>query len=325
MEPTSTTVSLTTTSLPLSTELPDDIDVIYESSTVSLPPIEHFELLDDISASSTISGGAAVAEQDSEFNWWDVDDAHVPAFTEPALSPSTTTPAWNILTLIPSTNKLTAINDDDEWAIFNTTSLPSVTPLNHLSESNAELDFDMNDYFTGPHLSTAASVDSIKNHSSPLIPFFFNNHDTKEHFAGLNKPMSPTLAIPPFSWMLHLANQNKSALQSRRQSSINKTRTTTSSTTTTDKIRKKKNPVILKGKRGNHLEHVYDHCHKKQCQNGGRLNADCLCVCLPACTGDHCEIGTAPSVSSPEKKTSALLSLSSSLRPRTSPYLWFRT
>ncbi|CAF1125211.1 unnamed protein product [Rotaria sordida] len=33
----------------------------------------------------------------------------------------------------------------------------------------------------------------------------------------------------------------------------------------------------------------YEYCKNKQCYHHGRLNSDCLCICLPAFTGDNCE------------------------------------
>ena len=144
----------------------------------------------------------------------------------------------------------------------------------------------MNDYFTFPSLLTTPRIDLIKNHTLAFVPYFFTDYKTKEQLSGLIKPV-PTLAMPPFSWMIHFANQNKSALQSR-QSLINKT----SITNTTKKKNKKQKRVELKAKIGNNLNHFYEYCHEKQCQNGGRLNSDCLCICLPAFSGENCQIGT---------------------------------
>jgi hypothetical protein len=36
---------------------------------------------------------------------------------------------------------------------------------------------------------------------------------------------------------------------------------------------------------------LYEYCREQQCQHGGRLNTDCLCICLPAYTGKYCETG----------------------------------
>lgn len=35
----------------------------------------------------------------------------------------------------------------------------------------------------------------------------------------------------------------------------------------------------------------YEYCKNKTCHHGGRLNSDCLCICLPTFTGDNCETG----------------------------------
>jgi hypothetical protein len=276
VEPTTTTIlPIGSTSFPFPTELPDDTDDLYESSTIPLPSIEHFDFLDGIPASSTIAGGMAVAQQDSQFNWWDLDEASLPPLTEPNSFPLTTI-ATNTFPLIPSTTKLTPI-DEDEWAIFNTSSI---------TDSNSEIDFDMNDYFTFPALSTTPPIDLIKNNTPSFIPHYFTDSQTKEQLLGLIKPV-PTLAMPPFSWMLHFANQNKSVLQSR-QSVINKTRTTNILKTKN----KKKRVMELKAKRNNNFDHFYEYCDKKQCLNGGRLNSECLCICLPAFNGNNCEKGT---------------------------------
>ncbi|CAF3856755.1 unnamed protein product [Adineta steineri] len=281
IDPTTTsTISIDNSiSIPFSTELPDDddddLEIIYESTTIPLQPIEHFDLLNGFSASSTIAGGAAVAQQDSQFNWWDVNEASLTPFIEPNLSHLTTTLPSNTVTIVPSTNKLTLIEEnDDEWAIFNTSSIPIIT------DSNSEIDFNMNDYFTFP---TASTIETVTNNTLPINPFYFSNHDIKEQLSGLTKPI-PTLAMPPFSWMLHLAKQNQSILQSR-QAFINKT-----SFPIKNKKKNKKKRIELKSKINNHLEHFYDYCNKKQCQHGGRLNSDCLCICLPSYSGTHCEI-----------------------------------
>jgi hypothetical protein len=277
VEPTTSTVPIPTSSHPLSTELPDDIDVVYFSSTIPLQPVEHFDFIEQIPASSTITGGMAVAGQDSQFNWWDLDEATFPPLTEPNPSPppTTTTIAANPFTLIPSTTKLT--NFEDDWAIFNKTSTPSVTKFDHLS--NSDIDVDMNDYFPVPSILRTSTIDSITNNTPPFVPYYFTDYKTNDQLLDLLKP-SPTLAMPPFSWMLHLANQNKSAPQGR-QSLINKNSTMPSKKTIKKKRMDSKTMIN---------DNFYEHCNKKQCQHGGRLNTDCLCICLPAFGGDNCEI-----------------------------------
>lgn len=36
---------------------------------------------------------------------------------------------------------------------------------------------------------------------------------------------------------------------------------------------------------------LFEYCKDQQCLHGGRLTSDCLCICLPAFTGDSCETG----------------------------------
>lgn len=267
VEPTITTVPIPSTSSSLpSTEFSDDSDDEYELSTTPPESIEHFDFIENIPPSSTILGGVAVAEQDSQLNWWDINESSVPPLTE----------AMNSLS---STPKLPTL-DEDDWAIFNTTSIPFNIPSEHLSDLNSEVDIDMNDYFLFPTLSTTPSVDFINNQTPPFVPYFFTDHKTDDQLFGLMKPM-PTLAIPPFSWMLHLAKQNQSK-PIGRQNYLNQ-----NFTSKTKKNKKKR--IDIQRSSNNDLDQFYEYCHKKQCQHGGRLNADCLCICLPAFSGHHCE------------------------------------
>jgi hypothetical protein len=88
----------------------------------------------------------------------------------------------------------------------------------------------------------------------PLIPYYFLKNQTKDKLFESIKPW----IIPPFSWMLNMAAQSQF---------------TSTTTLTTPQI-------------------SYDYCKNKQCYYGGRLNSDCLCICLPTFTGDNCETGT---------------------------------
>ena len=259
------------TSSSVSTTFSDDFDPIDEPST---PPVEHFELIESIPASSTIAGGMAVAQDDSELNWWDMNDS----FTQPLPAPNSA--------LATTTHAIA--QEDQSWDIFNTTTVPvpSFTRFEQLSvdgdmddfehasvvhqdPSNPEVDFDMNDYFL---LTTTVAGDSSRPNDT-FVPYFFNDYkpnDQQKEFLNLIKPI-PTLAMPPFSWMLQQANQTKHG------------QTTSTVKTTTKKTR-------AKGKMSNTpKKHA---CHGKQCQHGGRLNPDCLCICLPAFTGDRCQNGT---------------------------------
>lgn len=285
VEPTTTiaTIPIASTMLPISTEteILDETDAVDESSTIPLETIEHFNFVDGFPPSSTIAGGIAVAQQESQLNWWDLDDVSLTPLTNLNMIPLTTTVATNTFTLIPSTSKL----EEDEWEIFNTSSIPSNIQLEHVSDSNSEIDFDMNDFFSLPTLLTTPTIDVITNNTSPFVPYYLTDYKTKEQLSGLVKPV-PTLAMPPFSWMLHHAKQNRTLLHSR-QSLINKTRTTTLPTNTNKKTR-----AEITSKINNNPDQSFEYCNKKQCQHGGRLNSDCLCICLPAFSGDNCEIGT---------------------------------
>ena len=239
----------------------------YELATEPLASVEHFEFIENIPASSTISGGIVNVEQESPLNWWDVNESSFLPFTESDNSSLTTVPPSPAL-------------EEDDWTLFNTSSIPLTIPSEHQSNLNSEVDLDMNDYFLLPSLSTAPSIQSMHNRTLPFVPFFFADHQNKEHLFDFMKPM-PTLAMPPFSWMLHLARQNRSKSLGR-QNLLNRN--------FTDKIKKKR---IDLHRTSNNTEHdqFYEYCHQKQCQHGGRLNSDCLCICLPAFTGHHCEKG----------------------------------
>ena len=68
-------VAIQSSSVALANEEFEFIDL---SSTI---PIEHFDLIDDILESSTIAGGVAVAQDDSELNWWDLNEAFTQSLT----------------------------------------------------------------------------------------------------------------------------------------------------------------------------------------------------------------------------------------------------
>ena len=302
---TTKTMNKTTSSF-VSTTLSDDFDPIDEPFT---PPVEHFELIGNIPASSTISGGMAVAQDDSELNWWDMSDS----FTEPLPEPR---PA------LTTTTKFVT-HEDQLWDIFNTTTvpIPSITRFEPLSvdvdvddfespsevpddpsHSEVEVDVDMNDYFL---LSTAVTGD-LGHPNDSFVPYYFNDYkpkDEQKELLNLIKPI-PTLAMPPFSWMLHQANQTKHGL---------KTSTLPITTTTTKKKRQAKGKMSNTPKKQS--------CHGKQCQHGGHLNGDCLCICLPAFTGEHCQTGTAEIFENELYTRSS--PFPSSLRSAAETCLWF--
>ena len=94
---------------------------------------------------------------------------------------------------------------------FNSTSIPAVTRFEHLSNDDSlfpsEAEIDMNDYFL---VSTTPDLDH-SNKNETFVPYFFNDYkpkDDQKEFLNLIKPLS-TLAMPPFSWMLHQATQTQ--------------------------------------------------------------------------------------------------------------------
>lgn len=286
VEPKTTTIPIASTSFHFPKEFPADTDASDESSTIPPQSVEHFDFIDNIPASSTIRGGMEVAEHGSRFNWWDLKEASYSPLTESinSLLTTTTITTTNTFTLIPSTIKSTTI-DEDEWAIFNTTSIPLITQLNQLPDTNSDIDVDMNDYFLVSTLSTTPTIYLINNTTPPFVPYYFTDYKPKDQLFDLMKP-APTFAMPPFSWMLHLANQNENELKNR-QTLINKTLTTTTINTNMNKKKRIDSKPIL----SHDIDQFYEYCNRKQCQYGGRLNPDCLCICLPAYSGDNCETG----------------------------------
>jgi hypothetical protein len=248
--------------------------IIPNNSTTSIP-FDHFDFTDEMFPSSTIIGGLAVEQQNLSLNWWDMNDT--------LLSPP------------PLTSNLISSNEDD-WVIFNTTSISSITRFEHLSadddtennneeisqtaehlftfdtDSNSETDVNMNDYILFPVLTTP-TIDLINNNTQTFLPPYFTDNQTKDQLLDYMKPLS-TLAMPPFAWMLNLAVQNKSELQNGKDFLNSTTQQVQLETTTS------KSSAIS-----------YEYCKNKQCNYGGRLNSDCLCICLPTFTGDNCETG----------------------------------
>ena len=270
-----TTYPIWSTALPLATTATvaagnDDFELIDPSSSV---PIEHFDLIDDILSSSTISGGVAVAQDDSELNWWDLNEIFTQSLSE-NVPISSSTRTTNIKPIHSNT-----------MMIYNSTTIPSVTRFEHLSvhidddddEGNTdesvlplEAEIDMNDYF----FVSSTPNENLSNKNQTFVPYYFNDYKPKneqKEFLNLIKPLS-TLAMPPFSWMLQQANQTQQTASPRK---ITRTITTTMTT-----------PMKLK-----HRKISNDVCQGKRCQHGGRLSGDCLCICLPAFTGDVCQTG----------------------------------
>lgn len=212
---------LTTTVRSFTTTIinPDDddpfIDDEVDSTPVSLSEtfnngslsMENFDLADDLEM-STIKDSLVAVQEQLPMNWWNLND--------------TTS---------------TTVDAEDEWIIFNTTSVPFVTRLGHLS---------------------ADAEDSDEIHSP----------DTNS--------------------------------QSNQTTTMNEFLPSPQTTTTTKP----------------YVESLFEYCKDQQCHNGGRLNSDCLCICLPAFAGESCQTGMCW-ISSLKKVTISF----SSLRSRTSTHL----
>ena len=246
-----------------------DLDfVLDDSTTIVVPdnfttsiPIDHSDFIDEILPSSTIGNG-----QNLSLSWWNMNDTSL-------LSSHLTS------TLISSSIHI----EEDDWVIFNTSSIPVVTRFEYLSvdeddddeeinqvtehtESNSEIDVDMNDYILFPALITTPTIDSVNN-TQTFLPYYFLDNKTKDEV------LESTLAMPLLSWKLDMVTENSSELQSEQNSTTIKTKQKIQLQTTTSKP-----PAI-----------VYEYCKDKQCHYGGRLNSDCFCICLPTFTGDNCE------------------------------------
>jgi len=157
--------------------------------------------------------------------------------------------------------------EEDDSIMFNTSSIKPITRFEHLSaDDNIESNVDMNDYIL---YSTTPIIDLLT-----FIPYHSVNNKTKNQLFEYIKPLE-TLGIPPFSWMLNMAAQNKSQFLNSTTITTEKPKLTTITTTTASKT-----PDIF-----------YEYCKNKQCYHGGHLNSDCLCICLPTFTGDNCETG----------------------------------
>ena len=258
-------------------------NIPYGFPSIPLPPIEHFDFIKEIPVSSTIVGGLAVAQQDFQLNWWDLQDASFPPMFETSKIHLTTTVTTTTVTLILTTDLKSYEQEEDEWSIFDTSSKTSITESDY---PNSELDFDMNDYFVFPTLSTTLTTDMINYNTQPFVPYYFTDYKTKEQLLDLMKPI-PTLVPPPFSWMLHMAYQNKT--KSKGRQNLNDQVSAMTLSPVTSKKKNKKNREPLKITINNNYDYFFEYCNKKQCQNGGRLNSYCLCICLPAFSGDNCE------------------------------------
>ena len=244
-----------------------------QTSTVPPESVEHFEFIENILPSSTIAGGIAIAEDNSQLNWWDLNDFSPPTLPLPInFFPTTIAPLPSTPVISESTT-----HEEDDWTLFNTSAMPAIVPFEPYPGLNSEVDLDLNDYFLLPLMSSTAATNSINNSTPSFVPFYFTDYKNQDPLLNLMKP-APTLAMPPFSWMLHLAAQNQSKPVGRQNSH--------------KRIKKKndnKKRVNLQKTLNHGRDNFYDYCKKKQCQYGGRLNSDCLCICLPAFSGNNCE------------------------------------
>ncbi|CAF1060261.1 unnamed protein product [Adineta steineri] len=247
--------------------------IISNNSTNSSILNADMDFTNEIFINSTIINNLTFSESNSSLYGWNSNDTSISLFP------------------INSTSILTTmqIDNDDDWTIFNTSSILPVTRFEHLSidddtddffsfdiESNPEINQDTNDYFFPSTLIPSSITD---NHTQLLFPYYIQNNKIKDQFLEYIKPI-PTLAMPPFSWMLNMANKNKNETINStitKKQNVHLT-TSSSSTTTTTTTTIYQTPSAF-----------FEYCKNKQCLHDGRLNSDCLCICLPAFTGDNCE------------------------------------
>ncbi|CAF5153884.1 unnamed protein product, partial [Rotaria magnacalcarata] len=119
-----TTSEITNTSTsPFFTNSIETTNLLFDSSTIPVSTMEHFDFNQQFIGSSTIVGGLAVAQQDFQLNWWDVSDAALSPLIEANNFPLTTTTTTT--TPILKTSSFTKI-DQDDWSIFDTSTIASM-------------------------------------------------------------------------------------------------------------------------------------------------------------------------------------------------------
>ncbi|CAF0876509.1 unnamed protein product [Adineta ricciae] len=230
---------------------------------------EEFDIMDEILLNSTSIDDLMNPESNITLNWWDFNDT--------------------LITVSPS--NLTDDNDDD-WMIFNTTVELPITRFDHLSSEDDDededyqiLDFDSHSDIDNMTLmlntttTTATTTHALDNLTEPLFIYDLKDHHMKDQLLEFFKPF-PTLAIPPFSWMLSMINQTHSESLNSTTTTTSTTTTHTTMTTTTTTISRNTTTIF---------QAPFEYCKDRHCRHSGRLNSDCLCVCLPAFTGDECE------------------------------------
>lgn len=282
------------------------------TTAISFDLDDELDCIDEILLNSTLVNNFIIPETNSSLDLWDFNDTSITLFSS------------NTTTIIEK--------DDDDWTIFNTTFELPITQFNHLSlDANLEnddiedylpLDFESNDDNDTSIISTTTTptiIDLSENLTEPLFIYDIKDKNIKDQLLELFKPY-PTLAIPPFSWMLNMMSQNKSKLPNS---------TTTISTTQSTSTIKPTTSVITTIKTTttttvlSTANTIFEYCKNKHCQHGGRLNSDCLCICLPAFTGDQCETGTILFYS--DIFYIYFYLMYSTLRTRTSTYLYICT
>lgn len=191
-------------------------------------------------------------------------------------------------------------SDEHDWIILNSSSLPSVTqvePLlfedddsgieeNDFEDSNEHSDdlfftstslnpninLDINDYNPSQIMKPTSIINdsTITNNTQLLFPL--NIHNETDDSLSEYIELLPKFPLPPFSWMINMFNENQSHI-------LNSTETDVSE------------DIELLPETTLELDVLSEFCKNKRCYHGGRLNSDCLCLCLPAFTGDNCETG----------------------------------
>ncbi|CAF2642090.1 unnamed protein product [Rotaria sp. Silwood2] len=263
---------------------------VLNNFTTSTTLIDHVDFINEISPSSTIVDGLATLQPNLTLNWWESNDTLL----------SSSFISSTVLSSTLETDKSDAI-------ILNTTSIPAITRFEHLldddgddddddddiendseeideideelftssTDLNSDIDVDINDNSFSPTLTTTSVIDFIynyrnnNNNTQPFDPFDFYN-ETKDHLLEHMKPLS-TVLVPPLLWVLNMVTPSKSQFLN----------TTIAS--------KKQNEETMHHTTSKTSDIFYEYCKNKQCYHGGRLNSDCLCICLPAFTGDNCE------------------------------------
>ncbi|UJR09201.1 hypothetical protein I4U23_013449 [Adineta vaga] len=259
------------------------------TTTILFDLDDELDLIDEILLNSTLVDEFIISEPNISINFWDFND------TSSILSSLNTTSLIQI--------------DDNDWTIFNTTFELPITRFDHLSldaaaaadddnddddfedylsldfESYSEINSNLNDDNGTLIVNTTTIIDLFENFTEPLFVYDIKDHNIKDQLLEFFKPY-PTLALPPFSWMLSMISPNKSELS-------NSTTTTSTTTTTTQSTSMERQTTSLPTTTTTTIHSTsntpFEYCKNKKCYHDGRLNSDCLCICLPAFTGDHCE------------------------------------